>query len=260
MWCRRNILTINGMLMERENCRMDGQVSQHSLYWMKNHGMGIHGPGRDLQENKVLLVLTKYGQIVDAYVQHALPCRNPNKDGPWRNLLAVLGQWTRPNMLVLSKLTNLEIQAHDRKAYSKKVSSRSTLLAQGIKFTQTHDNLVHKFVPVPQAMKIPDAKAAVEKWMEETGEQLPAWQLTKIRNMKDVIAEARNEGRTSSLSHRQWISVISRIRSWNQNYQKIQRSSCVPRWLCKRWFWCVCSIHLARIISITNDSRRRHGH
>ena len=26
-----------------------------------------------------------------------------------------------------------------------------------------HYNLVHKFVPMPQAMKIPDAKAAVEK-------------------------------------------------------------------------------------------------
>ena len=25
-------------------------------------------------------------------------------------------------------------------------------------------NLVHKFNPMPQAMKIPDAKAAVEKW------------------------------------------------------------------------------------------------
>ena len=28
----------------------------------------------------------------------------------------------------------------------------------------SHYNLVHKFIPVPQAMKIPNAKAAVEKW------------------------------------------------------------------------------------------------
>ena len=27
----------------------------------------------------------------------------------------------------------------------------------------SHKNLVHKFIPMPQAMKIPDAKAAVEK-------------------------------------------------------------------------------------------------
>ena len=29
--------------------------------------------------------------------------------------------------------------------------------------SMTHYSLVHKFIPVPQAMKIPDAKAAVEK-------------------------------------------------------------------------------------------------
>ena len=27
----------------------------------------------------------------------------------------------------------------------------------------SHYNLVHKFIPMPQAMKIPDAKAAVDK-------------------------------------------------------------------------------------------------
>ena len=27
----------------------------------------------------------------------------------------------------------------------------------------THYNLVHKFIPMPQAMKIPDARAAVDK-------------------------------------------------------------------------------------------------
>ena len=29
--------------------------------------------------------------------------------------------------------------------------------------SSSHYNLVHKFIPVPQAMKIPDAKAAGEK-------------------------------------------------------------------------------------------------
>ena len=57
-----------------------------------------------------------------------------------------------------------------------------------------HYNLVHKIIPMPQAMKIPDSKAAVEK---ERGklENIPAWQLTKIRNKKEVIEEARNKGR-----------------------------------------------------------------
>ena len=44
-------------------------------------------------------------------------------------------------------------------------------------------------------MKIPDAEAAVEKeW--ETLEKIPAWQLTKVRNKNEVSAEARNKGRT----------------------------------------------------------------
>ena len=42
----------------------------------------------------------------------------------------------------------------------------------------THYSLVHKFIPMPQALKIPDAKAAVEKeW--EILEKNPAWAADK---------------------------------------------------------------------------------
>ena len=40
-----------------------------------------------------------------------------------------------------------------------------------------HYNLVHKFIPVPQAMKIPAAKAAVDKEWEKL-EKISAWNLT----------------------------------------------------------------------------------
>ena len=39
VWCRKNILMITGMLIEKESCWMHGQVSQDSLYWMRNHLM-----------------------------------------------------------------------------------------------------------------------------------------------------------------------------------------------------------------------------
>ena len=58
-----------------------------------------------------------------------------------------------------------------------------------------HYNLVHKFIPMRRAMKIPSAKAAVVKEWGKL-EKTPAWQLTKVRNKNEVIAEARNEGRT----------------------------------------------------------------
>ena len=37
-----------------------------------------------------------------------------------------------------------------------------------------HNNLVHKFIPMPQAMKILDAKAAVDKEWKKL-EAIPAW-------------------------------------------------------------------------------------
>ena len=43
-----------------------------------------------------------------------------------------------------------------------------------------HYNLVHKFIPMPQAMKIPAAKAAVDKEWEKL-EKIPAWDIIKIR-------------------------------------------------------------------------------
>ena len=58
-----------------------------------------------------------------------------------------------------------------------------------------HYNLVHKFIPMPQAMKIPAAKAAVDKEWEKL-EKISAWNLTKVRSKKKVIDEARTSGAT----------------------------------------------------------------
>ena len=56
-----------------------------------------------------------------------------------------------------------------------------------------HHNLVHKLIPMPQAMKIPAAKAAVDKEWEKL-EKISAWNLTKVRNKSEVIDEARTSG------------------------------------------------------------------
>ena len=56
-----------------------------------------------------------------------------------------------------------------------------------------HYNLVHKLIPLPQAMKIPAAKAAVDKEWEKL-EKISAWILTKVRSKKEVIDEARTKG------------------------------------------------------------------
>ena len=55
--------------------------------------------------------------------------------------------------------------------------------------SQQHYNLVHKFILMPQAKKIPAAKAAVDKEWEKL-EKFSAWNLTKVRSKKEVIDEA----------------------------------------------------------------------
>ena len=56
-----------------------------------------------------------------------------------------------------------------------------------------HIKLVHKFILMPQAIKIPAAKAAVDKEWEKL-EKISAWNLTKVRSKKEVIDEARTTG------------------------------------------------------------------
>ena len=55
------------------------------------------------------------------------------------------------------------------------------------------NNLVHKFISMHQAMKIPAAKAAVVKAWEKL-QKIPAWDITKVRNKSEVIDEARTKG------------------------------------------------------------------
>ena len=53
-------------------------------------------------------------------------------------------------------------------------------------------NLVHKLIPLLQAMKIPASKAAVDQEWEKL-EKISAWNLTKVRSKKEVIDEARKK-------------------------------------------------------------------
>ena len=58
-----------------------------------------------------------------------------------------------------------------------------------------HYNLVQKLIPMPQAVKISAAKAAVDKEWEKL-EKISAWNLTKVKSEKQVIDEARMSGAT----------------------------------------------------------------
>ena len=132
---------------------------------------------------------------------------------------------------------NRTLPDQDMHASSKLVSLREsawkelclkivTIALTGIN-SLSHYNLVRKFIPMPQAMKIPYAKAAVDKEWEKL-EKLRARQMTKVRSKKKVSSKkAQKEGRQFILL-RHWTSA-QKTRSWNRNSKKIQRTGCSPR-------------------------------
>ena len=52
--------------------------------------------------------------------------------------------------------------------------------------SMSHDNVVQKLIPMPQAMKIPDAQAAVEKKWNKL-ETIPAWDLGKSKTKRRLF-------------------------------------------------------------------------
>ena len=78
-----------------------------------------------------------------------------------------------------------------------------------------HYNLVQKFIPMPQAMKIPAAKALVDKEWEKL-EESSAWNLTKVKSKKQVIDEARTSGATFHFASLMDICHLKML-NWRQN-------------------------------------------
>ena len=84
------------------------------------------------------------------------------------------------------------------------------ITAKGIN-SMTHYSLVHKFIPILQALKV--------------RRKIQAWQLTKVRNEKYVIDEARYKGRKIHFASVDG-SVILRIRSWSLNIKSTKVELC----------------------------------
>ena len=74
----------------------------------------------------------------------------------------------------------------------------------------THCNVVHKFIPMPQVVKILDARAAVGKDWKKI-ETTPVWQLDKVKSKKEVILEALRDKKSTQLHW--WTSDMSTMQS-----------------------------------------------
>ena len=120
------------------------------------------------------------------------------------------------------------------------------------------DFLVNKFIPISQAMKIPDAKAAVDKEWEKL-EKLLARQMTKIKIKSGVILEAEQ---TKTKVHFATLMDSCHLKNaeLEPTFQKHKKgSSRAPKRHCKRRFRSICSMYGTRMACFTNDGCKSDG-
>ena len=136
-------------------------------------------------------------------------------------------------------------------------SHQDHIAAKGMN-SMIHYSVVHKFIPMPQALKIPDAKAAVEKeWVKL--EKIRAWQLTNVRDKKEVIEKASNKGKQVHFA-----SLMDLCRLKNSElepqYQKCKGWVVLRGDIVKDDPGSYAVIYWTRIINVTDESRKSHGH
>ena len=81
------------------------------------------------------------------------------------------------------------------------VANESTRMRMGNSIPSNHEDHIagkgeNSLKPMPQAMKILAAKAAVDKEWEKLEKKFSAWNLTKVKSKKQVIDEAKTSGAT----------------------------------------------------------------
>ena len=111
------------------------------------------------------------------------------------------------------------------------------LQGEGSLFIEPLKSCAQNSIPMPQAMQIPDAK--VQQWIKngKTLIQIPAWQLTKVRNEKEVIAEARKEGKIADVALLMDICQRQQCWSWIQNFRNMKSHSRTPTVTVReKWF------------------------
>ena len=124
--------------------------------------------------------------------------------------------------------------------------------------TQREAKVVHKFIPMPQAMKISRSKGSSGERIGKTGENTGlATDESQKRKRGDRRSKEWGQNCTFCVVHG---SLSSQDFGVGATVSKIQRSSRTPRLHCERWFSIVCSNYWAGIVSITNDSSKSHGY
>ena len=175
---------------------------------------GIYFIDPDYQEYKVTHKNAK--RKLERPVAPALPCKRKAPNGITKVCArAEIASEKNPKTIYGWIVESHEWQGNDWNLLSLKIM-KTTLQAKDLLRCSS-------VFPIPQAMKIPDATAAVDKEWKKL-ETIPAWQLEKVKSKEEVILEAQ---RDSKKVHFATLTlVISRMRSQNQNYKNTKAESC----------------------------------
>ena len=90
-----------------------------------------------------------------------------------------------------------------------------------------HCNLLHKLILMPQAMKILDETAAVDKEWKKL-EKIPAWQLVKVKSKKGGYSGGTPRQKGSSLCYIDG-HISSKMRSFCRNFRSTKAGSCFEK-------------------------------
>ena len=104
-----------------------------------------------------------------------------------------------------------------------------------------HYNLAQKFISMHQAMKIPDAKAAVDKEWKKL-ETLPAWRLEKVKSKKGGRKGGTEKQQQSSLCIIDGLMPPEEF-GVGTTMPDVQRKGCASSRHCERRLWSLCSIY-----------------
>ena len=224
MWCWEAAWIIVGTLKETKIHRMRGRASHNSQYWMKKRPDGFSWPGERLTKKQttsrpdhlwpemwkktVRCSGTKRKTKVGYRETKARHCKKAESNYFWwsdrswveghhEETVGKGWKFRRQQPKIVkskhgetcsSSCIRKTKYAHEDHVAGKRINSLN------------HYNLVHKFIPMPDAMNISRRKSSSGKIMGKH-ENIPAWQLTRVRNKKDVIDEATKEGKPYILLH-----------------------------------------------------------
>ena len=132
-------------------------------------------------------------------VEAAVPCNMGTRQRAWKLRDIVASEKTCLRKKTKPALWKLMNPQRRRLESALPTNHEEHIVEKGFN-SLTHYGLVHKFIPMPQAMKIPDATAAANKEWEKLA-KIPAWNLEKMKSEKDVILEAQKEKGKSTLLH-----------------------------------------------------------